>query len=557
MSGAPMRLRLRWLRHRLAGRPDTEHEMTLNRIVIVGLALTYLWASHALGFAEATAALEYGQALCIAYLCASVVLFAHIVWRPGVSHARRHVALVLDMTTLSLGMHFGDSAFALGYPIYLWIIFGNGFRFGVRYLFTAAAVAIVGFLAVILTTPIWLRDRDLGYGLLLGLVILPAYVASLIRKLSEAKQQAETANKAKSLFLASVSHELRTPLNAIITLSDLLKIAQLEREQREMASTIGDSGRSLLRLINEILDLSRIEAGNQPVKIAEFELVDCLARMRRVLGVQAARKGLDLKVFVGPNVPSRINGPEQELEQILTNLVGNAIKFTQSGGVTVAINLASRETDRGDDETPVTGETLVFAVRDTGIGIAPDALGRIFERFTQADDTIIDRFGGTGLGLAIVRQLVERHGGAIDVESEPGQGSVFTFTMPVTRGVATELDFTSLGAIVVTHSPLMPLLVGQFGARVQRVQNASGLAAALANWSDPQRDPIVLLDLDTLGRATLGNLVAVLSEAGTPVIAGFVSNEGGSWPRETSLPVALAIPMPVSMEDWASSRAPR
>lgn len=557
---ASPRARLRLLRQRLATRPDTEHEMMLNRIVIVCIALTYLSVSHWLGFAEATVALAYGLVLCAVFLTASLVLFAHIVWRPGVSHVRRHVALLLDMTTLSIGMHVGDSAFALGYPIYLWIIFGNGFRFGVRYLATAAAAAVIGFTAVISTTPIWLRDFDLSMGLMFGLIVLPAYVAALIRKLSEAKLQAEAANKAKSLFLASVSHELRTPLNAIITLSDLLKGGRHNREQHDMAATIGDSGRSLLKLINDILDLSRIEAGKQTVRLGDFHLVDLLGQTRRVLGVQAAKKGLDLKIMVGPNVPAALHGPAQDLEQVLTNLIGNAIKFTETGGVTIGITLQAppgaddAEGDWDSDERRGASDpnvTLAFTVTDTGIGMTAEALERIFDSFTQADDSIIDRFGGTGLGLSIVKQLVERNGGTISVTSRPGEGSCFTFTMPLARlALEGAEDQAGMRAIVVTHNPVLPILIGQTGAQVRRAATAAALTAALAEWSDPASDPIVLIDLDTLGKAALGNLTAVLSEQEGQVVTGFLSAEAKGWPHNAPLPFAFAIPTPVSTMDW-------
>lgn len=557
---ASLRVRLRALRQRLAARPDTEHEMTMNRIVIVCAALAYLYAAHWLGFAEATLALDYGKVLCSAYLAASCLLFVHILWRPGVSHGRRLVALILDMGTLSFGMHLADSAFSLGYPIYLWIIFGNGFRFGVRYLATAALAALAGFCAVIWTTPMWWRDLDLSIGLMLGLIILPAYVAALIRKLSEAKQQAEAANKAKSLFLASVSHELRTPLNAIITLSDLLKAGGLEREQRDMAGTIGDSGRSLLKLIDDILDYSRIEAGKQPMRVREFHLVDVLTQTRRVLGVQAARKSLGLKVMIGPDVPSLLHGARQDLEQILTNLVGNAIKFTASGGVSVSVGLVRDEavaTEEGGS-----GVTMLrFKVTDTGIGMTEEALGRIFDSFTQADDSIIDRFGGTGLGLSIVKQLVERNGGAISVASTPGEGSTFTFTLAFeeARGGGV-FDLARCRAIVVTNDPVLPILVGQFGASTQRVATAAGLSAALGEWDDASGDPVVLVDLDSLNAGALGNVTAILSERAHPAVVGFLSKRDDAWPEASALPLAMAVPSPVSVDDWqklmqAASRA--
>src|SRR5262249_21000479 len=165
--------------------------------------------------------------------------------------------MVVDLGMLSWGMHVGDEVTSLLYPMYLWAIFGNGFRFGLGYLFLAMIVSVAGFSAVVSATDYWSSHPCVGGGLIGGLIILPLYAATLIRKLSAARQEAEEASRAKSLFLASVSHELRTPLNAIIGLSDLLAGSRLDTEQAEMTHTIGQSGRSLLALINSILDFAR------------------------------------------------------------------------------------------------------------------------------------------------------------------------------------------------------------------------------------------------------------------------------------------------------------
>jgi two-component system, sensor histidine kinase RpfC len=431
-----LRRLMRPIRRRLKGRPDTEHEMTINRIALSTLVLIYMLIARAKGHDAAEDIFHDALLLFGIYYVASLALFAHILFAPGVSHPRRIVALALDIGMLSYGMHVGESAFAVGYPLYLWIIFGNGFRFGVRYLTGAAIAAICGFCLLIATTPLWRNNLELSFGLLVGLFLLPAYVSALIRKLSEAKLQAEEASKAKSLFLASVSHELRTPLNAIITLSDLLKGSALPREQREMSETIGMSGRSLLKLINSILDLSRMEVRSDAPELTPFNLYETLHGVRRMLLVSAETKGLYLRVLIDRGVNASVLGHKHRLEEILTNLIGNATKFTQIGGVTVRVSVAGTDDDR---------QMLLFTVSDTGIGIAQAAQARIFEQFTQADSTIIDRFGGTGLGLAIVKQLVEQHGGEIGVRSEPGKGSEFWFKLPLATYVAPVAEMIAKG----------------------------------------------------------------------------------------------------------------
>lgn len=520
------------LRRRLSSRPDSEHEMMLNRLAIVTIALGYLWIASFYGSEEAADAFGKGIMLCGGYAICSLALLVHIIVRPAISHVRRSLALVLDMVVLSGGMHLGDSAFALGYPIYLWIIFGNGFRFGVQYLAASALAAVIGFSVVIMTTPIWLRDIDLSFGLMAGLIVLPAYVAALIRKLSEAKRQAEEASKVKSMFLASVSHELRTPLNAIITLSDLLEPVQSKREPREMVQTIATSGRSLLKMINSILDLSRIEAGASAPTAQDFGLHELLAQVRRVLGVQASAKGLELGVWIGPGVPCRINGVEQDLEEILINLIGNAIKFTKHGGVWVAVEKV--------------GDGLEFRVRDTGIGIEQDAQNRIFESFVQADSSIIDRFGGTGLGLSIVKQLVLRNGGTITVDSEPGEGSTFRFSFAAGEA---ESESSSMpaewSAIVVTRNLRLEAQFRLHDVGVTRLATLEQLPAEIKRWSDSESKPVVIIDLDTTAAHELASIQRRSAAVFTDTLVGVFSS-GNDFPAEvTSFPFVVALSEPL------------
>lgn len=404
------------LRRRLAGRPDGEHEIVLNRLVISTLLLIYLVGSAAYD----------GEPVGAAFATASVfaiggwLFFAHMMWRPGASLVRRSLAMVFDLVALSIGMHLGGEVTAILYPAYLWIIFGNGFRFGIPALLAGAGIGIMGFAAMVATTPYWMEHLRLSYGLLLGLLALPAYAATLIKKLERARLAAEAASKAKSLFLASVSHELRTPLNAVIGMTDLLDQTELDAEQRDMARTAGASGRSLLALIDDLLNFSRLEAGKMPAHVVDFDLADVLASARGMLTAQAHEKRLRLALHVTPRTPFALRGEARHIRDVLVNLIGNAVKFTEAGGVVVGVDMVG-----GAAAAP----RLRFEVSDTGIGIAPDARAKIFESFTQADETILNSHGGTGLGLAICRQLVELHGGRIGVESEPGVGSTFWFEL--------------------------------------------------------------------------------------------------------------------------------
>ncbi len=402
--------------------------MSFNRLIFATIIVIVLLLNPESG--------DLGPALDVMalYIALAVTLLGHIILAPGVSPLRRLFALLLDCGFLSWQLHLGGEVASLFFPIYLWVIFGNGFRFGLTSLAIAIPVATASFGIVVLTTPFWSDQWHLSAGLLVGLVILPAYSGTLIRKLSKATRTAEDASQAKSLFLASVSHELRTPLTAIVGMTGLLRGSSLVPEQREMVETIDVASRSLLSLINGLLDLSRIEAGRMPVSSGEFDLVQLLIDARRLVESQVRERGLSFDIHVTPRTPLRLNGSRQHLHEILVNLVGNAVKFTRDGGVTIGV-------DALPDEDGVL--QLLIDVNDTGIGIAVSEQERIFEDFTQANPSIMNRFGGTGLGLAITRRLVDLLGGSISVKSKLGEGSTFSCKVPVTMPLDEGLDIAT------------------------------------------------------------------------------------------------------------------
>lgn len=411
---------LRTVRRRLANRPDSEHEQAFIRIVVVGLLATYFGILTLSQGPDAPPFLV-GTIFALAYIVLACGYIGWIVAEPGVVRVRRVLGMITDQTTLSVLIFIGGVWGGPLYPIYLWITFGNGFRYGNAYLTGAAVMSLTGFLLVAWFNPFWHDHPALTVGLMLGLIALPAYVASLIRKLTEAKRNAEAANHAKSRFLATMSHELRTPLNAVIGLSDLLSSARLDHEQANMVSLIGSSGRVLLALINDVLDLAKIEAGKGNVQAIDFDLAAELDRSLAILRPQAEQKGLRLSLALDGSVPVRARGDIRHLRQGLLNLLSNAIKFTDSGGVVL----------RARAEPMTGGHWLVLAVEDSGIGIDGGDLEEIFEAFKQSDAESNRHFGGTGLGLAIARGLAEAVGGTLKAESVKGAGSTFTLGLPL------------------------------------------------------------------------------------------------------------------------------
>ena len=485
---------------RLRSSGDREHEMLGNRLVIAAIVVAY----SVLALPDGQAGSHRLRALCLSYCAGALLLVAHPLVKPGPSNARRLVAVVMDIGVLSFGFQMGGAVASPFFLVYLWVILGNGFRFGLTWLRIPAILSALGFGLVLIYTPYWRSNLPLGVGLLTGLLAIPLYASKLIRTLSEAKVQAEAASQAKSRFLTSVSHELRTPLNAVIGMTGLVTSTHLDAGQREMVGTIGTASRSLLSLIDGILDLSRIEAGQMPVAEVGFDLNELLREVLDIAAVKGREKDLQMALHVTARTPLDLLGDARHLREILLNLLGNAVKFTPAGSVTLAADAVA---------TGPTGYCLRVEVSDTGIGISEAAQGRIFEDFVQADGTIMNRFGGTGLGLAIARRLAVLLRGGLDVESAEGLGSTFTLTLPMTLANPASIA----AAATVT--------VGSDDARTLEpvLQRLRALGCGIVVEATPERprqatDPTIwLATLEHAPAATQGRQAVLVEGAGDGV----------------------------------------
>ena len=517
----------------------SEYAQSVLRVVIGGLVLAYL-AWSILSDSAITREEAGVLAVAIGFFFFGVAMALHIRAVPNGSPIRRFVGMIADnvVTTFCLIQMGERGAFVLF--VYLFITFGNGFRFGRFYLRSCQLMSIVGFSLVWWLSPFWKQHPPIAWAFLLSLVVLPFYVGGLSERIKRERKRADEANQAKGRFLATISHEMRTPLNGVIAMSDVLRETDLNESQREIVSTLGTSAHLLLAQIEDVLDMAKIEAGRVQIERKPFDLGKLLTSTVKVVLPQARYKDLAVNTEISPQAMRWFSGDSHHLRQVVLNLLANAIKFTERGEVTLrAIVL-----NAGSNEVRVRVE-----VKDTGIGIPDAKQAEIFEPFTQANDSITRIYGGTGLGTAIARQLVALMGGEIGVISKVGIGSTFWFEIPLPYAEPTGIDLTVEIADTARLSTTAAALAGQQSAKITKLRGARILVAEdnatnqrvtqLILESGGHRVTIVDDGESALDALEHGNYDLALFDLSMPVVSGLEALKLYQYTTSKPIPVLI------------------
>jgi len=429
---------LNHFRNKLAGRTDTEHVQIYLRM-LAGLAgITYSVFAHQYtnqvgGWNLTTQISIVGAGIMIG----GFGMLIHILHSPGSNPFRRWLGAIHDSVWVGLAMYALGDVGMMFFGMYLWVVIGNGFRYGTRFLYGSAALALLSFYTVAYFSPYYRSNYGfLGLGTFLLAFVIPVYCGNLLKKLQQNLLAAREADRLKTRFLSNVSHDLRTPLNVIMANCDLLARGPDNDSRRSrQLQDMQQAATTLNGLVVDLLDVARIEAGRIKIMSSRFNMIELLGRVTRFNQSAAEANGTQIYLTVAPDTPSQCYGDTLRLEQVLNNIVSNAVKYTENGEVAVYAR-----PDIDEDTGVCNG--IVCTVSDTGIGMDSTAIGRIFSRFEQADLAYARRYSGAGLGLNIANELTTLMGGSIDVKSTKGEGSCFTLAVPLRENH--DFDFDSV-----------------------------------------------------------------------------------------------------------------
>ena len=423
-----------WYKNAASHCDPLELEQATTRLAIGSFFTLYLLITFAIS-KQITHAEIVGFYCLLVFEIAAAVLLIVISKSHGKSRTRRILGAWLDIIGNSTFLALAGDIGVVLIGVYLWVTFGNGFRFGKKYLFHAQAISILGFLVATQVNPFWAQHKPIVYGFFLMLIALPIYVAKLIERMHEARYKAEIesikaaeASLAKTRFVANMSHEIRTPLNGIIGISTLFKTTPLNSDQQDLLKTLESSSKLLLSLLNNVLDFTKIEERKFTIENVAFSPKQAVQDTLEIFRSQSTSKGIQLGVSISDSL-SNVKGDAFVLRQVLANLMGNAVKFTQKGSVTISATVLHEDEEKS---------TVRFEVADTGEGIPADKQNKIFDSFTQADSSTTRKFGGSGLGLTIAKHMVEAMGGILSFQRTEGVGSIFWFELSLEKNIPTE-----------------------------------------------------------------------------------------------------------------------
>lgn len=428
-------------------REDSEHEQAVIRLLVGLTVAAYLCLMMITDGREFTFSNSTIRTI-LGFLAATLIILGWLLISPSSSPVRRLTGAVVDIGSTSLAIYLNGSLAAPLLTVFLWVTFGNGFRFGRGYLYFSMILSLTGYSLVLLFSREWLTPVPVSIGLFLCLIVLPLYVSALLGRLTRALYAAQEASRAKSTFLAVMSHEIRTPLSGIVGLIALIQQTPLNSKQRHYMKLIENSSGWLFRVISDSLDYTKIEANELVIERVPFSLTTLLDDVSKVFTEVTASRGLRFSSQRDEALPSCLLGDQIKLIQVLNNLLSNGCKFTESGEIKLRTEMI------GDRDG---GAEILFEVEDSGIGIAKEDLPFIFKPFQQVDSSTARNHQGSGLGLTISSRIVAMMGGDIQVESEPGKGTTFRFTLTLPLCHPTECQpersSSSDGPLPWHHSP--------------------------------------------------------------------------------------------------------